>query len=233
LYAIIFESGIGMIGKIAIIGTAGRGSDAKRIDPRLYDAMYETVCAAIDAWAVPEAVSGGAAVADHLAVRAFLEGKVSGLTLYLPARFENGAFIPNPSVQFNPGMTSNKYHRAFSQACGIDSLAEIEEAMRRGAVVKVVEGFKKRNLEVAAHCSFMVALTFGGGAADGEEPWREFGHSDEGFSSSAAANLKDGGTAHTWGECWKATAKRHVNLSQLSRNLDLAMKSEASASFSA
>lgn len=209
-----------MAGKVAIIGTAGRGSDAKRIDRGLYDAMYEATVDAIEAWSITDGVSGGAAVADHLAVRAFLDEKLAALTLYLPARFENGAFVPNPAVQFNPGQTSNKYHAAFSQSCALDSLAEIAEAIRRGAIVKFGDGFKSRNLEVAADCSHMVALTFGGRSTPGDEVWQDFGPSDDGFSNSSQANLKDGGTAHTWGQCWKAKAKRHVNLSALRRDLD-------------
>lgn len=207
-----------MSDSIAIIGTAGRGTDAKRIDRKLYDAMYDCVVDAIDAWQIPAAVSGGAAVADHLAVRAFLDGRVSDLMLYFPAHFKNGAFVPNPAVKFNPGQTANRYHRAFSEACGIDSLAEIDEALRRGASFEVIEGFKKRNLDVAARCTHMVALTFGGGAShgDNDKPWVDFLPEDEGFTSSSAAGLKDGGTAHTWGEAWKPKMKRHVNLSVLS-----------------
>lgn len=206
---------------IAIIGTAGRGTDARRINRNLYDAMYREVCSAIDDWQVFSAVSGGAAVADHLAVRAFLEGKVSNLTLYLPARFEKCAYVPNPAIRFNPGQTANNYHRAFSASCDIDSLAEIDAAIRQGAKAVVIEGFKKRNLEVAATCSHMLALTFGGVALDCDDAhsWKDFSPSDDGFTNSITAGLKDGGTAHTWGEAWRPKLKRHVNLNRLARNL--------------
>ena len=175
---------------IAIIGTAGRKDDAARISKALYDAMHRQSLQAIKDWGCDGAVSGGAAVADHLAVRAFLEGAVGALTLYLPARFESGAFVPNPRVQFNPGRTCNEYHRAFSRTCGIDSLAEIDEAIRLGAEVEVHEGFHRRNLEVAGNCEAMLALTFG----KGMEP-AGIMRDDAGFASATAAGLKDGGTA--------------------------------------
>lgn len=204
---------------VAIIGTAGRGTDSSRIDRRLYDAMYECVLDAIVSWGARGAVSGGAAVADHLAVRAYLDGKVEDLVLFLPADFRGGAYVPNPSVRFNPGQTSNRYHREFSRLCGIDSLREITEAIRRGARIEIVPGFNRRNLEVARLCTHMVALTFGGGVSADyrEQAWRDFLPVDAGFSSAVAANLKDGGTAHTWGQAWKPEIKRHVHLGELPR----------------
>jgi hypothetical protein len=175
---------------IAVIGSAGRKDDARHMDRTLYDAMYEQVLQAVSDWGCDAAVSGGAALADHLAVRAYLEGAVGDLLLFLPARFEDSAFVPNPRVQFNPGATGNTYHRAFSRACGIDSLGEISEAIARGARVEVHEGFHRRNLEVADKADTMLALTFGGMEAP-----VDIRQADAGFSKSSAAGLKDGGTA--------------------------------------
>lgn len=198
-----------MVGKIAVIGTAGRRDDAVRLNRALYDAAYADVVDAVGRWGVSDGVSGGAAFADHLVVRAYLEGVLSALTLYIPAYFKNGQYVPNPKVRFNPGDTCNVYHRKFSGSCGLDSLDEIARAIDKGAEVRVFEGFHRRNSEVAADCKFMIAYTFGTG------DHQEFVPSDEGFSKSDAAGLKDGGTAHTWGECWKAERKRHVNLNRL------------------
>lgn len=205
-----------MAGTIAIIGTAGRKEDAARISRALYDAMYAEALLAIREWGVDRAVSGGAAVSDHLAVRAYLEGAVSGLRLFLPARFERGAFVPNPLVRFNPGKTSNGYHRDFSAVCGLDSLGEIEEAIAKGAQAEVYEGFHRRNSEVAAGCSHLLAFTFGNGSGS-TTARNDFRPEDSGFSDAEAAGLRDGGTAHTWGEAWKPKAKRHVNLGALLR----------------
>jgi len=132
---------------IAVIGTAGRRTDAKRINRALYDAMYEHLLAAIREWDVSAAVSGGAAVADHLAVRAFLEGAVSSLHLFLPAEFKERRYVPDGSAPYNPGATSNRYHQAFSEACGINSLSEIAQAIECGAITDVHPGFHTRNME--------------------------------------------------------------------------------------
>lgn len=66
---------------LAIIGTAGRGTDAAKLSGPLYDAMYRRTLDAMKAWGVRDLVSGGAAWADHLAVRAFLEGEAGSLRL--------------------------------------------------------------------------------------------------------------------------------------------------------
>lgn len=195
--------------KLAVIGTAGRQDDAVRINRVLYDAAYEDVVSSASRWSAAHGVSGGAAFADHLVVRAFLEGAISELTLYLPAHFKNGQFVSNPKIRFNPGQTCNTYHRQFSTSCELDSLAEIAKAIELGAAVHVFEGFHRRNSEVAADCQWMIAYTFGSG-----DP-TDFLPSDEGFRDAREAGLKDGGTAHTWGECWKAEMKRHVNLNRL------------------
>lgn len=200
---------IELAGKLAVIGTAGRQDDATRINRALYDAAYADVVASAARWGAIHGVSGGAAFADHLIVRAFLDGVVSELTLYLPAHFKNGQFVPNPKIRFNPGQTCNTYHRQFSSSCGVDSLAEIAKAIELGAKAQVIEGFHRRNSEVAADCQWMIAYTFGSG-----DP-ADFLPSDEGFRDAREAGLKDGGTAHTWGECWKADKKRHVNLNRL------------------
>jgi len=205
-----------MSGTIAIIGTAGRDDDAPRINRALYDAMYAHTLEAISAWGCRTAVSGGAAVADHLSVRAFLDGAVDSLMLFLPARFDGRRYVPNPLVPSNPGQTTNGYHEDFSEACGIDSLHEIAKAIRKGARTEVHEGFKRRNLEVASACTHMVALTFGKGS-----PPEDILPSDAGFMDHKAAGLKDGGTQHTWNECWKASRKRHVCLNWLSRGLSI------------
>lgn len=208
---------------IAIIGTAGRREDASRIDRPLYDAMFDEAVRAIRSWGSTTAVSGGAAVSDHLAVRAFLEGAVASLRLFLPAVFDGRRYIPDHSVRSNPGRTTNQYHEDFSDACGIDSLGEIAEAIRRGAKVGIHAGFHRRNLEVAGACSHLLAFTFGRSAKpypDGSA-FADFGPSDEGFSKAEAANLKDGGTAHTWGEAWRPVVKRHVNLSLLAREMSM------------
>lgn len=191
---------------LAVIGTAGRQDDAERITRALYDEMYARTLETIGDWRCKALVSGGAAVADHLAVRAFLDRRVEALSLFLPAPFVDGKFRPTPHVRFNPGRTIQLYHEDFSRRCGIDSLGELATAIERGASVTVIEGFHNRNLEVAAVAGSVLAFTFGTG------PSGDFDGEDAGFSKAATAGLKDGGTAHTWQSAWKADRKRHVNL---------------------
>ncbi|MBY3155500.1 hypothetical protein HFO56_24545 [Rhizobium laguerreae] len=194
---------------IALIGSAGRGKDAERLDRDLYDAMYREALATVREHDIEEAVSGGAAFADHTAVRLFLEGEVKSLRLYLPAVFDGRAFVPNARIASNPGKTANHHHQDFKASCGVDGLKEIAEAISRGAKIEVFQGFKRRNLEVAGKCTHMQAFTFG------TKPTGIFMPEDAGFLSHEVAGLKDGGTAHTWGECWKARWKKHVSLFDL------------------
>lgn len=198
-------------GTLAVIGTAGRKDDAKRINAGLYDAMYDQTLAAMQDWNVDHLISGGAAVADHLAVRAFLNGQAEKLTLALPAQFD-----PKRLEYFGnrDASTANWYYHQFSKACGIDSLKELGEAIAAGAEIHVGRGFKDRNLFVARNATHLLALTFGALRAP-----EDLTPDSEGFSNHRVAGLKDGGTAHTFGEAWKCRLKRHVSLNWLGLEL--------------
>ena len=189
---------------LAIIGTAGRRDDATRISRSLYDAAFERVRQAIARHKIDAVVSGGAAFADHLAVRAFNEGLGSRLTLHLPAKFAGGRFAGNRDAD-----TANYYHRQFSDACGLPSLTEIGRAIDAGATVTVSDGFFVRNKKVADDADILLALTFGSRASE------HFPRGSRGYALAAAAGLKDGGTAHTWDACRSASLKLHVNLAGL------------------
>lgn len=191
---------------LAIIGSAGRGPDSSKLSSELYERMVTDASDLVSRIGVSSLVSGGAAFADHVAVSLFLMNRVDTLKLYLPARFERGAFVEDSRFPGNPGRTANMYHKSFRKSCSVDGLAELAEAIENGAIIEVHPGFKRRNLEVAATASHMLAFTFGRG------PSGDFTPSDPGFRSHSDAGLADGGTAHTWGECWKAEWKRHVNL---------------------
>jgi hypothetical protein len=195
---------------LALAGSAGRQADTPKVSRGLYDRMYDETCRTIAEWRIDHLVSGGAAFADHLAVRAFLDGKVRSLTLYLPARFVGRSYQHNPRFQSNPGKTSNELHALFSKACGIDSLGELAEAIRRGATVHVHEGFQTRNIYVANAASHMLAFTFGSATN------RELTSEDPGFQNPAVAGLKiTKGTAHCWSEAWKCRLKTHIDLNEL------------------
>lgn len=203
---------------IAIIGTAGRRDDAARLDADVYRAMV-----AVARWTVGQhrgarpvrLVSGGAAWADHVAVSLFLEGEGEGdaLTLHLPAAF-TGYRYAEGGGRFDPGRTSNHYHQAFSDAIGRDSWAEIALAIERGAEAAVTPGFKRRNLKVAdaVDGGLLLAFTFGSASKPAS-----FSRGSLGFDDPLSAGLKDGGTAHTYGQARGALRKIHLPVQSVVR----------------
>lgn len=207
---------------VAIIGTAGRRDDAAKLSAALYDRMYASTLEAISDWSVKGAVSGLAAYADHLAVRAYLDGRIEQLDLRAPAHWDAATmrFIPNPGIQFNPGRTLNGYHEAFGRVVGIDPFREIADAFEKGATLTVAEGFHRRNKDVAEVATHMLAFTFGN-----DEPPRDIKPDDSAFRSHTEAGLKDGGTADTWRSAWRCDVKRHVSLAWLANQPEAAPRS--------
>lgn len=185
---------------IGVVGTAGRKEDEPKLNKAVYDAMYFALLAQLKGVPVQERhlVSGGSAYADHLAVRAYLEGQCAKLTLHLPRALEKGHFAPYKDKAAD---TMDYYHRVFSQKCFIDpsvSRAQLAEALNKGATFTVeplsCEGFQplfERNKKVAANATDMlIAFTFG-------------------------EVSKEGGTAHTWEQhaSLNKTAERvHINV---------------------
>lgn len=181
---------------LAIIGTAGRGSDGKRLasDPKLYlDTMKRAALKVAERVGATTLVSGGAAWADHIAVILFLlDSDRLNLELELPAPLglstaesvyeDNG----QRDARTNPGGTANHYHRLFRRAiqsfdpdgCPFIDLALVRPSdhlpFLRRAKITVTPGFLARNLVVASKADHVLAMTFGDGRL-----------------------LKDGGTAHT------------------------------------
>lgn len=195
---------------LAVIGSAGRGACGAHLDAGVYEAMYAEALDALARWGVRRAASGGAAWADHLAVRAFLEGRVEGLDLFLPAPWSGRAYAPARGVGQDAGRVSNALHRAFSEAAGIDSLGEIARALARGARARSFPGFHRRNSEVADAATHMIAFTFGD-----PRPPEDLGPEHPGFLDHRAAGLADGGTQDTWNKAWRCEVKRHVSLNRL------------------
>jgi hypothetical protein len=192
---------------VGVVGSAGRGPDAPHLSPRLLRAMEEVAACVLAQGAV--LASGGAALADHVAVRLFLGGRVSGLRLYLPARLLPGGRYEDRGPR-SPGAVSNRHHGWFSRACGVDSFAELEEAVRRGAEVLQGRSFLGRNAALAADVGGLVAMTFGRGHAPAQ-----FRPGEPGFADPARAGLADGGTADTWRRPTPARWKLHIPLGPL------------------
>jgi hypothetical protein len=173
--------------KLAIIGTAGRDA-AMPLTAELWRWMVADAKARVRA--DDEVVSGGAAWSDHLAVRLFLDGDVAALTLHLPAPFLAGRYQGEYGTS---GGTANYYHERFRKVTGVDGLAEIAQAIAKGAQITeqpVARGYGAnfaRNKLVARAVNAAVAYTFG----PGDVP-------------------ADGGTKNTWGQI--RGERTHVSL---------------------
>lgn len=185
---------------VGIIGTSGRRDDLGKLDLYLFTWMVNKACELIrqleeeSGDSEVRLVSGGAAFADHIAVRLFNAEKVDRLLLCLPARFWREQHLYNPNEQ--AGFQSNHYHQIFSQKCFGQvnaSLLDVHEAIERGAETSIHAGFLTRNRFIAHHSDFLIAFTFGR---------QEY--------------LKNGGSAHTMGVFLSSPkaekASLHVNL---------------------
>lgn len=164
----------------SIVGTAGRKDDASKLSKQHFEAMYSIANGLLYQfkeynYPITHLVSGGAAWADHVAVKLFLNHKFPNLRLFLPAKWENGAFYDNKITGAfqNPGGTSNYYHKRFQNVTNINSLSDIQIAKGEGAeLIEVTRGFHARNALIAKS-DFILAMTFGhehevkdGGTAD-------------------------------------------------------------------
>lgn len=200
---------------IAIIGTAGRKDDGPRLSAELFQKMTADAAARIatmrqsNPGSDTALISGGAAWADHVAVRLYLDGNAKRLTLFLPAELQHGRFVERPTFdRFDTGRTANYYHRLFKEKTGIDGLKEIEAAIAKGAVADTSQpGFKERNTLVARKANHLLAYTFG--------PGREITH--PGHVYAETAGLRNGGTADTWNKAIQAISKTHIPLDALAR----------------
>lgn len=169
----------------AIVGTSGRGDDARKLSKPHFEAMCAIAEGLLEQFAennypVTHLVSGGAAWADHVAVKLFLDKKAPHLRLFLPCEWDHGAFRDNgmngeDAWKTNPGKTANRYHKEFQNRTQINSLSQIQIAKAEGAELIIGRGFYGRNALVAKS-DFLLAMTFGNGN-----------------------EVKDGGTAHTVG----------------------------------
>lgn len=182
--------------RTGIIGTAGRREDGPKMSKELFTRMCSGVWNILLTDEFPSfeeiiLVSGGAAWADHVAVRLFKMSKIvrrpfAGLELYLPTDIEGNQFIGGSDAR-----TANYYHQLFSQKMGYNTIEELSNLRGASGVSFFCGGgFKARNLSVANNVDYLFAMTWGPGAAP-----------------------KDGGTAHTWRAC--RAPKRHLSLTQI------------------
>lgn len=183
---------------IAVIGSAGRGKE-NHLTRDLWQAMVSDIKERISP--CKHLISGGAAWADHLAVIAYLNNWCEKLTLYLPASLTNNGFNQVGRSYKSAASISNYYHKLFSNAAGIDSIAQLVQARDKGATIFAqpdglgASALFTRNKLVAQNATSVIAYTFG----EGDEP-----------GSS--------GTAHTW-RLIKSENKVHISMMKLARGL--------------
>jgi hypothetical protein len=188
--------------RIGVIGTAGRKDDSSRMNQKLYDSMYGALLSHLHNWTGAETtlLSGGAAWADHLAVRAYLDQMSQHLELHFPADFKNSKFVET-TADMCPGRIANWYHQKMQQKTNINSLHQLQKAIDAGATYTISKGFHARN-HLVGKVDVLIAFTFGD-------------HNYMGSKVSAeSAGLKDGGTAHTWNSS-EAAFRIHWDLNQL------------------
>lgn len=149
---------------VAVIGTAGRDKHHP-MDKALWDAMLADSRRRVQPG--DALVSGGAAWADHVAVRLYLEGAVKNLALHLPAPLVDGQFA-GPDRD-SAGSAANYYHGLFLRTAGVDGLKEIEQAIAKGAYCTyepAAPGYRAmfhRNSKVAEFVDSVTAYTFNPG----------------------------------------------------------------------
>jgi hypothetical protein len=150
---------------LAIIGTAGRGSDAARLTLPVWNDMKRGIHRFVLRHGFKSAVSGGSSFSDHLAVGLYNAGFLDSLMLALPCEFDwqAGKFV-DKGEPFNPAARLTELHGAFSDVIGRNTIDEIKRAIYKGADVITADGFHARNTIVAAKADVLIALTFGRGA---------------------------------------------------------------------
>lgn len=186
---------------IAVIGSAGRGNDARKFCHGLFEHMVKRVWREIERVSQTikpprktiRLVSGGAAWGDHVAVALFLDGKVDQLHLHLPCEFF-GYW-----KKFSGGSVSrrvNQLHDEFTRVSGVDSLKDLVKVVEMpGCSTFVHDGFFARNSEIARSVDCVIALTW-----------------------SRTMEPSPGGTKDTWTKS-KAKNKVHISLTSLANSI--------------
>lgn len=178
--------------RIAIVGFAGGHlpADAPVLTAAHFRAMVQRAEQIIGelvgpSWDGVQLVSGGAAWADHVAVRLHLDRPETKLMVWAPCFMrQDGRFYGKTG----PGSLTNRLHEQFSRATGVDSFADLSRV--RNSVDMRSAGFHDRNERIADSCDHMIAFSW----APGEAP-------------------TEGGTRHVWSLC--RARKIHVPMGSL------------------
>jgi hypothetical protein len=100
--------------------------------------------------------------ADHVAVWLFSSGQFASLTLHLPCQWNDThqRFVQSPTNPRCPGSVLNARHDHFQNLTGINSLANLQHVMDRGAVCYTHSGFHAR-AQPLGQSNHLLSLTFG------------------------------------------------------------------------
>jgi len=225
----------------AIVGTAGRKDDAAKLSRKHFEAMCLVAEGLLEQFAesgypITTLVSGGAAWADHVAVKLFLDKKVPHLRIFMPCEFEGGTYhdtgVRNPHE--NPGGTANYYHKKFQTATNINSLTQLQIAKAEGAELINGKNFHARNALVAKS-DFILACTFGngpevkeGGTADTIRKYLDRVRKEGIFDKSFHYDLKEG-KVHVG--CVPPKKEDPKDIKQLAKKLGVPLHQIVHASF--
>ena len=135
---------------LAIIGPAGRKEDAVKLTVKHWNAMCKAAIELVESnTRITSFVSGGAAWADHVAVR---------LASHYEGRYPLNLWLPAVNQDFQ---TAQYYHEKFSLVLGRDTWSEIFNAP--SLTYHSLGSFKDRNTKVAEAADHFLAITFGDG----------------------------------------------------------------------
>lgn len=194
---------------VGIIGMAGRTPEEQTYCcPLLWKRMLAHAKFVITkVWKLPVAsivlVSGGSAIADHVAVALFLQQELdhkqddqwprfAGLQLYLPAPIQvTGQF----DTTYATGRRLNQLHAYFSKFRKVDSFKELAQIREHTKVIPF-DDFMSRNRAVAAQCSHLLAFP----------------------SQPSIDTMTRGGTSYTWRETKAGCDKLYTPVSWLLRD---------------
>lgn len=150
---------------VGIIGIAGRGYMMENVTPDMFERMQIVALEAMADFGLAtsevELVSGGAPVADHVAIALFKTGKFERLQLHLPAHWnkDKGQYADTKH-----GAISNVLHRDFSHRAGLDSLSQLNEYVmaspQQNVQIFYYDGFFQRNDAIARDSEYLIALGF-------------------------------------------------------------------------
>jgi len=219
---------------MAVIGTAGRKEDAFKMNASVFEKMVmHAKHTQQKTWKLPNnkviLVSGGAAWADHVAVKLFLQGKedgnpYAGLYIYFPCKLDfnqsDSSSLSSSSSSSSKTFSDNKSEVVSIRALDNGSWKWIENP---GRIVNQLHDVFSNALGYHTMNDFVLAQTFGAQLhADNNDGFHArnklVAQRSEyvlAFTWGESTSVpKDGGTLHTWNLC-KKKQRIHVPLKQL------------------